>query len=112
MVERSGHEADGCRGARVEMLGNKHLKENVQTVTYPEQILKKGQLLLVTEKMGFMYSEKFLDCFPKLYEINRKIILVKKKNRRNEQHLALKPDCFLRKREAIPSKLYSFIDVQ
>lgn len=79
MVERSGHGADGYRGARVEMLGNKHLKENVETVTYPEQILKKGQLLLVTEKMGFMYSEKFLDSFPKLYEINRKIILVKKK---------------------------------
>lgn len=80
-MERSGRGADGCRGARVEMLGNNRLKENVGTVTYPEQILKKGQLLLVTEKIGFMYSEKFLDSFPKLYEINRKIILVKKKKK-------------------------------
>lgn len=96
-MERSGRGTDGCRGARVEMLGNNRLKENVGTVTYPKQILKKGQFLLVTEKMGFMYSEKFLDSFPKLYEINRKIILVKIK-RRNEQHLALKPDCFLKKK--------------
>ena len=66
MVERSGHEADGCRGARVEMLGNKHLKENVQTVTYPEQILKKGQLLLVTEKMGFMYSREIFGLLSKV----------------------------------------------
>lgn len=58
MVERSGRGTDGCRGARVEMLGNNRLKENVGTVTHPEQILKKGQFLLVTEKMG-----KFLEKF-------------------------------------------------
>ena len=84
----------------MKVLGNNCPKENVETATYPEQILKNVNFIGYREDGFYILRWRNFGSF--LYEINRKIILVEKqKDRRNKQHLGLKADCFLKTKRSI-----------